>query len=108
MHDHGDEIRKAEAERSATGEAVRGVVVCHHHFGLGLYIADRDEYAHVNITHIKPPGERIDGPADFPPVGTEVPGVVLGYTGRDDQLRVSLVPPASGDEGRPLAWAHSI
>jgi hypothetical protein len=92
MHDHGDEIMKPQADRSAQGAPVVGVVVCHHPYGLGIYIADRDEYAHVNITSIKPPGERIDGMADYPPLGSRVEGTVLGYTGIHEQLRVSLVP----------------
>ena len=93
MHDHGGEITKAPVERCREGDQVHGVVVCHHHYGLGLYLPDRDEYGHVNITSIKPPGERIDGTADFPPVGSQVDGTVLGYTGIDSQLRITLVPP---------------
>ena len=98
MHDHGDEIRKPEGERSSEGEEVQAVVVCHHHFGLGLYIPNRDEYAHVNITSVKAQGERIDGPDDFPPIGSHVRGIVLGYTGIHDQLRVTLAPPVRADE----------
>jgi hypothetical protein len=99
MHDHGDEIKTPEAERRAEGEQVRGIVVCHHVYGLGMYLPDRDDYAHVNITSIKPSGERVAGPADFPPVGDEVEGAVLGYTGIDQQLRVRLVP-RDADLGR--------
>jgi hypothetical protein len=98
MHDHGDEIRTSRGgARRTEGEQVRGIVVCHHVYGLGIYLPDRDEYGHVNITAIKPPGERIDGPADFPPVGGPIEGTVLGYTGVDQQLRVSMVP----REGNP-------
>ena len=92
MHDHGDEIAKPLAERSGEGEQVRGVVVCHHAYGLGMYLPDRSEYGHVNITSIRPAGQRLAGPADSPPIGAEAQGTVLGYTGIHDQLRITLVP----------------
>jgi hypothetical protein len=98
MHDHGGEITKPVAERRREGDNVQGVVVCHHQYGLGVYLPDRDEYGHVNITSIKPPGQRIDGPADFPPIGSEVEGTVLGYTEIDSQLRITLVPRGAPSE----------
>jgi predicted RNA-binding protein with RPS1 domain len=49
---------------------------------------DDGDYGHVNITEIG--SEAIRGPEDFPPVGSEVVAVVLGYAGDYDQLRLSL------------------
>ena len=88
MHSHGAEIVKPDHDRLQVGATVTGVVVCHHAFGLGMFLADRDEYGHVNITEVKPGAVR--GPEDFPAIGSSVEGVVLGYTGIHDQLRISL------------------
>jgi protocatechuate 3,4-dioxygenase beta subunit len=86
MHDHTRDLTKPDEKRFAPGTAVTGTVVCHHHFGLGMYVADHDEYGHVNITAIGP--GRFRGPEDFPTIGSHVSGKVLGYTG--DQLRIAL------------------
>jgi hypothetical protein len=42
----------------------------------------------VNITEIKPGTVR--GRKDFPAIGNPAEGTVLGYTGIDSQLRISL------------------
>jgi predicted RNA-binding protein with RPS1 domain len=88
MHSHGADIVKPEHDRLHAGISVTGAVVCHHAFGLGMFLADRDEYGHVNITEVKPGAVR--GPEDFPAIGSSVEGIVLGYTGIHDQLRISL------------------
>jgi predicted RNA-binding protein with RPS1 domain len=88
MHSHGAEIVKPEHDRLPIGATVTGIVVCHHAFGLGMFLADRDEYGHVNITEVKPGVVR--SPEDFPATGSSVEGIVLGYTGIDGQLRISL------------------
>lgn len=86
MHDHTRDLATPEGNRLSRGTAVSGTVVCHHHFGLGMYVADHDAYGHVNITAIGPGPFR--GAEDFPTVGSPVSGEVLGYTG--DQLRIAL------------------
>jgi hypothetical protein len=89
------ELATPEGNRLASGTRVSGTVVCHHHFGLGMSVADHDAYAHVtdhdayghvNITAISRRPFR--GPEDFPSVGSSVSGEVLGYTG--DQLAIEL------------------
>ncbi len=113
MHEHGDELVRPEAHRLAPGARVAGVVVCHHAYGLGMYIErtrfvhvvpepvlpggtlprwneDRDEYGHVDIPVIKP--GRLRGPEDFPRIGSRVEGTVAGYTPMG-QLRVMLYVP---------------
>lgn len=86
MHDHTHDLATPDDQRLPPGTPVSGTVVCHHHFGLGMYVADQDTYGHVNITAIGPGPFR--GPEDFPSVGSSVSGKVLGYTG--DQLRIAL------------------
>lgn len=63
------------------------MVVCHHVYGLGVRL-DEGDYAHVNIDEIT--DRPLAGPQDFPPVGSQVSGTVLGYSGMHQQLRLSL------------------
>jgi hypothetical protein len=86
MHEHGAELTKPH--RLAEGTPISGIVVCHHPYGLGVYLEDRDEYGHVNITAIGTGPLR--GPQDFPPIGALVNGTVLGYSGQHAQLRIAL------------------
>ncbi|EWM18676.1 hypothetical protein [Kutzneria sp. 744] len=69
------------------GEVVRGEVVCHHPFGLGLYLPDHDTYGNVNATEVE--GEDVHGPEDFPAIGSAVTARVLGLNG-PQQLALSL------------------
>jgi hypothetical protein len=91
MHAHGEDLVATEEHRLKAGTRVSAVVVCHHVFGLGVYVADADQYGHVDIVSIAAPGVPLRGPEDFPPVDSNVDGVVLGYAGRDAQLRLRLV-----------------
>jgi hypothetical protein len=68
---------------------IRARVVCHHTFGIGLWLVDRDEFAHVDVPFIVP--GRIRGPQDYPPIGSQVVGTVVRYA--NDQLRVKLFDP---------------
>jgi hypothetical protein len=86
MHDPGAAPVVEEHDRLAIGTEVTGEVVCHHHYGLGVRLDERDEYAHVDIISIGLPDR--GGPADFPPIGSRVRGKVLGYAG--DQLKLIL------------------
>jgi hypothetical protein len=54
MHDAGAAPVVDENDRLAVGTSVTGIVVCHHHFGLGVRLDGRDEYGHVDITAIAP------------------------------------------------------
>jgi hypothetical protein len=80
MHDHGADLARAEDDRLKEGERVAAVVVCHHVFGLGVYVDARDEYGHMDIP--------FKGPEDYPPIGAAVEASVFGYSG--DQLRLAL------------------
>jgi hypothetical protein len=89
MHDVGAAPVIPESNRLAVGQRVSGVVVCHHHFGLGVRLHDRNEYGHVDIPQIAAQASTpLRGPADYPPIGVKVEGRVLGYSG--DQLRLTL------------------
>jgi hypothetical protein len=52
------------------GEVARAEVICHHAFGLGLYLPDHDAYAHVNIPEVS--DTVVHGPEEFPPIGSHV------------------------------------
>lgn len=98
MHDHGADLARAQSDRLSEGAQVNGIVVCHHHFGIGIYIPDRDEYGHINLPSIGPGPLR--GPQDFPPIGATVNATVFGYTGLDAQLRLWIYrrePTAASD-----------
>lgn len=95
MHDHGADLASPERHRLPEGATVSGTVVCHHLFGLGMYIESRDEYAHVDIPFI---GPDVQDENDFPRVGERVEGTVFGYSGLHSQLRVGLWVP-SRDRG---------
>jgi hypothetical protein len=89
MHDAGSAPVIPEADRLAVGDRVSGVVVCHHHFGLGVRLDDRNEYGHVDIPQIAARAStRLHGPEDYPPIGAAVVARVIGYSG--DQLRLTL------------------
>ncbi|RJQ78001.1 hypothetical protein D5S17_13820 [Pseudonocardiaceae bacterium YIM PH 21723] len=62
------------------GALVAGEVVCHHAFGLGLYLMDFATYGHVNLPEI---------PGEFPAIGSAVTGIFLDISG-NRQLRLSL------------------
>ena len=91
MHSRGAELFRREGDRLQAGAAVHGIVVCHHAFGMGVYLPDRDEYGHVDITAIS--SHRLRGPEDFPEIGSEVEATVAGYSGRYDQLRLLVYQP---------------
>jgi ribosomal protein S1 len=86
MHAAGAVPAIPEDQRLEQGLVVSGVVVCHHPFGLGVRLADREEYGHVDVPQIS--DGMIRGPEDYPAVGEHVRGRVLGYAG--DQLRLTL------------------
>jgi hypothetical protein len=88
MHNVGAVPVVDENDRLAAGTRVTCVVVCRHEFGLGVRLDGSGEYAHVDIIAIAPPDVRLAAPQDFPPIGTNVAGRVLGYAGA--QLRLSL------------------
>jgi hypothetical protein len=66
-------------------------VVCHHQFGMGVWVADHDQFGHVNVAAIR--DGQIRGVEDFPPIGAQVRAVVLGSSGSEGrQLRLSTRP----------------
>ncbi|MFI9387441.1 hypothetical protein [Kutzneria sp. NPDC052558] len=70
------------------GEIAWAEVICHHAFGLGLYLPDFDAYAHVNIPEVA--DTVVHGPAEFPAIGSRVRARSFGPSGRP---------------GRPLAMS---
>jgi hypothetical protein len=70
------------------GEVVCGEVVCHHLFGLGLYLPDHDTYGHVNITNVADAVVR--GPDEFPPIGSKVWARSFGIRGDGRQLDLTM------------------
>jgi hypothetical protein len=75
----------------AENETARGVVVCAHVFGLGIWLPDYARFGHVNVTHMGVPEARtLD---DYPGIGEELTTRVLGYSGVQHQLRLQGVPP---------------
>jgi predicted RNA-binding protein with RPS1 domain len=88
MHDQGVVPPPPDDERFGAGEIVRGVVICHHSFGIGIRVAERDQYGHVDVSQIS--WGVIRGREDYPPLGTVVEARVLGYSGAQTQLQLSL------------------
>lgn len=87
MHDDRAAISVRAEDRLDTGMAVSGFVVCHHEFGIGVYVGAHDQWAHVDVPHIQ--DGFLSGTNDYPAIATEVQGHVLGYSG-SGQLRLSL------------------
>jgi len=78
-------VRPAD-DRLPAGTLVTGEVVCHHPFGLGIRLHDRDEHGHVDVPHVS--SDPVRGPEDYPPIGKVVRARVVGYSGANAQ-RVS-------------------
>jgi len=76
-----------EDQELPEGTRITGEVICHHAFGMGVRLDGPVQYGHVNITEISQGPLR--GPEDFPPIGSHVSVVVIGYTGIGGQLRLS-------------------
>jgi predicted RNA-binding protein with RPS1 domain len=88
MHEAGAVPCPRDDELLAEGTRVRGRVVCHHQFGLGVLVADHGQYGHVDVPYVRDGFVR--GVDDYPPIGSDVRAHVLGYAGADRQLRLSL------------------
>jgi hypothetical protein len=85
MHDD-ERSHVAAADRLPEGTFVRGVVICHHTFGMGIELDDGGQCGHVDLPMVRDtprPGE-----TGFPPIGTAISAVVLGYSGHG-QLRLT-------------------
>ena len=84
---HDDTAAGVDEERRLNvGTFVRGVVVCHHPFGVGIYLDDEDQYGHVDVSHIR--DGLVRGSEDYPGLGVRTSAVVLGYSGLG-QLRLT-------------------
>jgi hypothetical protein len=84
MHSAGS----AEAFVLPAGQVVDAEVICHHPFGLGLYLPEYDAYAHVNIPEVS--DAVAHGPEEFPPIGSSVRARSFGPSGEGRQLTMSL------------------
>jgi hypothetical protein len=84
---HDDPETRVPLERQLDrGTAVDAVVVCHHPFGMGLYVESVRQYGHVDAQNVRNRG--MHDPDDLVPIGTAVTAVVLRYSGVG-QLRLS-------------------
>jgi hypothetical protein len=102
LHD-ADHAPVAEVE-IPFGTVVESTVVCHHQFGMGVWVAGEDQFGHVNVPAIR--DGKIRSVEDFPPIGARVRAVVLGYSG-SRQLRLSTRPsdlPGLTERGKALLW----
>ena len=88
IHDAGSVPAVADERLLAEGLPVAGRVMCHHPFGLGVYVEARDQYGHVHVPYIREGTVR--GAEDYPSIGAAVEASVLGYSGAQRQLRLSL------------------
>jgi hypothetical protein len=71
------------------GTVVDCTVVCHHQFGMGVWVADHGQFGHVDNPSIR--DGKIRDIEDFLPIGTRVRAVARGYSGLS-QLRLSTKP----------------
>lgn len=77
-----------EGKPIRAGAIFEGIVVAHHRWGPEIAIEAAGISGIVDIINILD-DRPFEGPADFPEIGAEVRGVVLGYT-PNGQLRLSL------------------
>lgn len=78
MHDDPSAAVDSSDQLEA-GTWVRGVVICHHAYGMGIELPEVGQFGHVDVPMVRDrprPGE-----TGFPPVGTTISAVVLGYSG---------------------------
>lgn len=85
MHSDTD-TRVDPTRRLAEGTFVRGKVICHHPFGIGVHVDEADQYGHVDVPFIRDGVTR--GVEDYPLIDQIISGVVLGYDGFG-QLRLT-------------------
>jgi hypothetical protein len=69
----------------AEGTLVDVTVVCHHPYGMGVWVEDFGQFGHVNVSVIR--DEPTDGLDAYPPIGVRLRAVVIGYSGQ--QLRLT-------------------
>ncbi|MBO0608904.1 hypothetical protein [Myceligenerans salitolerans] len=74
------------ADEIAEGTLVGVTVVCHHPYGLGVWVDGVDQFGHVNVPGIS--DEPIGSPENYPPIGDRLRAVVIGYNG-SQQLRLT-------------------
>ncbi len=87
LHD-ADHAPVADVE-IPSGTVVDCTVMCHHPFGMGVWVADHGQFGHVDVPAIR--DGKIRGVEDFPTIGTRVRAVARGYSG-SRQLRLSTRP----------------
>lgn len=73
--------------RLSSGEAVSGLVVCIHPFGVGCILIEREDFGHVNVTELGRATPK--GMTDYPLIGERLRLEVLGYSGTG-QLRLRV------------------
>lgn len=90
LHDAGADIEACRSRRLAAGTEVSAEVICHHPFGLGVRIVAFGELGHLDIDAIQPARGTIVDPLTYPEIGSQIPAIVLGYSGQD-QLRLRMI-----------------
>lgn len=84
---HTDPATRVPAgDQLPEGTFVRGEVVCHHPFGIGIRVDEVGQYGHVDVPHVRDSVTR--GSEDYPRIGVAVSAVVLGHDGHG-QLRLT-------------------
>ena len=90
MHTAGPEILAARTACLPDGVEVVAEVICHHAFGIGVRLVEHFDFAHLDVPAIRPTSGDLVNKLTFPPVGSRIKAVVLGYTGTDQQMRLRM------------------
>jgi hypothetical protein len=77
----------ADEAQLSEGVDLRGVVICVHPFGLGVYMPDEHAFGHVDAPMMGL--DSTNGLDDYPSVGSMLSLTVLGYSGTG-QLRLRV------------------
>lgn len=78
----------SDEDQLAEGTEVRGVVVCVHPFGIGVYLPEKRVFGHVDAIFLGRPNP--GGLPDYPGVGSDVELTAVGYSG-GGQLRLRVI-----------------
>jgi len=87
MSDEWDRVKTA----LPVGKKVHGTVLSHHPFGVFVQIDDIAFKGLVAIPDFKESGQRMT-PEEYPPIGSEVEAVVLGFRDSNNQIGLGMRP----------------
>jgi hypothetical protein len=86
---HSRTPEEQESQEIAPDTTVEGVVTCQHVYGIGVYVAEKDVWGHVNVTAMGVERVREDF-VDHPAIGAHLRLQVLGRT-PTGQLRLAVI-----------------